>query len=159
MFSRDLLPLWTGILMLSGMFLLGQEGWSTGSPRLGEYSNSGCLPPAETTAKEDPYPWCGGDEIEIVAEGQTIHVAHRNATYNCCPDDIEVTLTQDGNHLLLIEREVLTTPCDCLCCYDVESTIVALLPGLYVVEYCWHDYETGDECRTEEVGFLDKEVR
>ena len=88
---------------------------------------------------------------EITVEGRTIHIVHRNATYNCCPDDIEVTLTVEGNLLRLTETEILIIPCDCLCCYDVESTVGDLMPGTYVAEYCWYDYETGDVCHGEEV--------
>jgi hypothetical protein len=36
-------------------------------------------------------------------------------------------------------------PCDCICCYDVQSTIEGLVPGEYTVEYRWFDYETGQE--------------
>jgi hypothetical protein len=116
-----------------------------------EYSNSGCLPSPSLTAEDDQYPFCGGDTMEITVEGHKIHIVHGNATYNCCPDDIEVTLVVEGTLLQLTETEILTIPCDCLCCYDVESTILDLWPGTYVVEYCWHDYETGDECHREEV--------
>jgi hypothetical protein len=100
---------------------------------------------------DDPYPFCGGDAMEITVKARAIHIAHRNATYNCCPDDIEVALTVEGNLLRLSETEILTIPCSCLCCYDVESNIVDLWPGTYIVEYCWYDYETGDVCHTEEV--------
>jgi hypothetical protein len=151
MFSQRLFLVWVGILILAGTFLLGQESWPPASPRIEGYSNSGCLPGSGLTAEGDQYPWCGGDGMEITAEGRTIHIVHRNATYNCCPDDIEVILTELGNVLLLTETEILTIPCACLCCYDVESTVVDLSPGMYVIEYCWHDYETGDECHTEEV--------
>jgi hypothetical protein len=125
-------------------------GECIGLPRIDKYSNSGCLPSPSLTAEDDQYPFCGGDKMEITVEGCTIHLVHRNATYNCCPDDIEVTLIVEGNLLQLTETEILTTPCYCLCCYNVESTIVDLWPGTYIVEYCWHDYETGDECHSEE---------
>lgn len=119
-------------------------------PRVEEYSNSGCLPGSETNPSGYQYPGCGEDEIEIVAENDSIHVIHINATYNCCPDDIEVSLLVEGNVLRITEREILTQPCYCLCCYDVKSTIVDLLPGTYVVEYCWYDYETSKkECYAE----------
>jgi hypothetical protein len=135
------------------MFLLGEEAWTPPSPRLAGYSNSGCLAGSDRAAEadQDQYPWCGGDEIEITVEDNTIRILHRNATYNCCPDDIRVTLSVQGNELRLTEEEVLTTPCDCLCCYDVASAVADLLPGTYLVQYCWHDYETGEECRSEEV--------
>ena len=90
--------------------------------------------------------------MEITVEGRTIHIAHRNATYNCCLDDIEVTLTVEGILPRLTETEVLTGyGCWCICCYDVESTVVDLWPGTYVIKYCWDDYETTDVCHTEGV--------
>ena len=120
-------------------------------PRLEAYSNSGCLSQGKVETPGDQYPWCGGDEVEIRVEGQTIHLNHMNATYNCCPDDIAVTLEVEGNVLKLTEREILTTPCHCLCCYNVKSTIVDLSPGSYVIEYCWYDYEEWETvCHTEE---------
>lgn len=141
---------WGTLVLVCFLFLFTQNGCIP-EPQLEEYSNSGCLPDNQLAAEDDQYPFCGGDQMEIIVEGRTIHIVHRNATYNCCPDDIEVKLAVEGNSLLLTETEIITTPCPCLCCYDVESTIVDLWPGVYVVEYCWHDYETGDECHTEEV--------
>jgi len=121
-------------------------------PRIEEYSNSGCLPGSGINSSEDQYPWCSEDRIEISAEGDTIHVIHKNATYNCCPDDIEVSLSVEGNLLRLTEKEILTHPCYCLCCYDVKSTIVDLPSGSYTLEYCWYDYETQvTKCDTDEV--------
>ena len=37
-------------------------------------------------------------------------LVHGNATYNCCPDDIVLSLTVEGNTLRLTEEEVLTMP-------------------------------------------------
>jgi hypothetical protein len=48
--------------------------------------------------------------------------------------------------------EVLTMPCDCQCCYEVEATVVDLAPGEYTVEFCWYDYETaGERCYVEDI--------
>jgi len=118
------------------------------SPRIDTYSNSGCLP---GDAQKDGYPWCGDDTFEMTAEAHSLHVTHRNATYNCCPDDIRVELTVAGRTLHLTEEEILTMPCACLCCYDVETTVVGLSPGTYTVEYCWADNELGPQCHTEDV--------
>lgn len=113
-------------------------------PSLDEYGNSGCLPDSEIPLdyNGEVYPGCGEDGLEVVVEGETARVVHKNATYNCCPDDIAVSLSVQGNLLKLAEQEILTTPCYCLCCYDVTSSIVDLTPGLYMLEYCWKDYET-----------------
>jgi len=123
-------------------------------PSIEEYSNSGCLFGSAIDSSGDQYPdKCDDpDEIEISVEGYGIHAIHKNATYNCCPDDIEVSLSVEGNLLRLTEKEILTHPCFCLCCYDVESKIVDLPSGSYTLEYCWYDYETRvTKCYTDEV--------
>jgi len=113
------------------------------TPAIEEYSNSGCLAGSAVNSRGDQYPWCGQDEIEVSVENDNINVLHRNATYNCCPDDIQVSLSAEGNVVKMTEKEVLTTPCRCLCCYEIESTVVNLSAGIYEIEYCWDDYEAG----------------
>jgi len=52
----------------------------------------------------------------------------------------------------MVTEEEIGGVCNCLCCYDVKSTITGLTSGMYVLEYCWYDYETGEkECHTEEI--------
>lgn len=115
------------------------------SPHIAAYSNSGCLPGADGSPLRDFYPCPGDDEIELTVQANTLHVVHRNATYNCCPDDIVISLLVQGNLLRLTEEEILTIPCFCLCCYEVEATVVGLASGTYTVEFCWDDYETGGQ--------------
>jgi len=118
------------------------------SPRIGSYGNGGCI----ELPGGDPWWPCGEDEIVLTVEGDSLHVLHRNATYNCCPDDIVISLLVEGTLLMFTEEEILTTPCDCDCCYDVEATVVDLAPGEYTVEFCWQDYETGGErCYVENI--------
>jgi hypothetical protein len=83
--------------------------------------------------------------FEFTVEPGTLHVLHRNATYNCCPDEIAISLVVDGAFLRLTEEEILTNPCFCVCCYDVAATVVNLEPGAYTVVFCWYDYETEQE--------------
>ncbi|UCC32531.1 MAG: hypothetical protein JSU86_09655 [Phycisphaerales bacterium] len=118
-------------------------------PRVGEYFNSGCLGQGHRSNQE---PCLEPDGIELSAEPGTLHVLHNNATYNCCPDDIVVLLSMEGNVIRLTEEEVLTLPCACLCCYNVEATVVDLPPGEYTVELCWYDYETfGQKCHQQDI--------
>lgn len=119
-------------------------------PWLKEYSNSGCLPRLQENYADEQYPWCGKDRIEVIKTGMEVHLIHRNATYNCCPDDIRVSMSVDGNVIKVTEEEIGGL-CDCMCCYDIKSVIVNLSPGIYEIEYCWHDYETGEECYREEI--------
>ncbi len=120
-------------------------------PSIEEYSYSACLPPPPG-GEGAQGPYCdNADEIVAVVDGDSIHVTHSNATYNCCPDDIQVLLSVDGNVLWLTETDILTVPCTCLCCFNVESTVVGLSPGSYTIQYCWDDFETGSECYTENI--------
>jgi hypothetical protein len=117
-------------------------------PHLIGYANSGCLPEGERVS-----PPCENDDgFELVVEGDRLTITHRDATYNCCPEDIEVSLEVDEWLLVLTETEVLVEPCFCVCCYEVDSTVGGLAPGEYTVEYTWWDYETGGErCYTDVV--------
>jgi len=118
-------------------------------PYLTGYSNSGCL---SQGSRNDDEPCTEDDQFELAVEPGTLHVLHQNATYNCCPDDLEVSLSVEGTLLWLTEEEILTNPCYCICCYEVESTVAGLGPGEYTVNYCWHDYETsGEKCHTQDI--------
>lgn len=112
---------------------------------------SDCLPGHPPLRDGDDYPWCGKDELEVVVQGCSLQVTHRNATYNCCPDDIQVTLDPQGSFLRFQEKELLTMGCHCLCCYDVTTAVEGLTPGVYRVEYCWLDDDYGSMCLTEDV--------
>jgi hypothetical protein len=118
-------------------------------PRVEEYFDSGCLGEGgggDWNACEDD------DEIILTVEGNTLHVLHANATYNCCPDEIVISLEVEQNRLLLTEEEILTDPCYCVCCYEVGARVVDLAPGTYIVEFCWFDYEThGERWHVEEI--------
>jgi len=116
-------------------------------PFVVSFSHSGCL-----QDPNDSTQWpCDADEIELTLDGNTLHVVHGNATYNCCATDIVVVSTAGGDGLRLTEEEILIFPCFCECCYEVEATVVGLLPGTYTVEYCWEDDELGEQCHTEEI--------
>lgn len=121
-----------------------------GPPYVEDYANSGCL---RDTADDPQSRSCGDDEVELTVDGTSLHVLHENATYNCCLNDIVITLVVEGNRLILTEEEILTIPCLCLCCYDVEATVVDLVPGTtYTVEFCWFDRETWDVlCHIEDI--------
>jgi hypothetical protein len=119
-------------------------------PYIKGYSNSGCLDMSYGVPEE--YPGCGEDEIIARVEENSIFVTHKNATYNCCPDDIEVILSSQGNIVTLHEKEILTTPCYCLCCYNIYTEIAGLVPGEYTIVVCWQDWEThGELCKTVKV--------
>ena len=92
---------------------------------------------------DDPrLPPCGDDEIILTIDDGVLHARHNNVTYNCCLDDIVISMALEDHYLLLTEEEILTNPCYCICCYDVAATVTDLPPGAYTVEFTWFDYET-----------------
>ncbi len=120
-------------------FGIFQPQCAPGQTRMGGYGDSDCLPGAR-----EGYP-CEVEYVEVEVDGTTVNVVHRNAGYNCCPDDIMVSLTVEGSDLILTETEIATMPCPCMCCYDVSSSIVDVEPGYHLVRYCWSDDESGEQ--------------
>ncbi|UCG33957.1 MAG: hypothetical protein JSU68_04830 [Phycisphaerales bacterium] len=110
------------------------------SPYLADDWYDGCLP--GRGGARDP---CGEDELELSVEDGTLHAVHRNALYNCCLDEIVISLTMEDDVLRFDEVEILTMPCWCECCFDAGATVVDLAPGTYTVEFCWFDYDTWQE--------------
>lgn len=118
----------------------------TGGPHASDYGNSGCRREGPCTLD---------DQFVLTVQGTTPHLLHLNATYNCCLDDIVVSLTIEGDLLRFTEEEILTGPCFCTCCYDVHATVVDLMPGTYTVDCWWFDYETNElRCHSEQIVVL-----
>lgn len=116
-------------------------------PDLHGCTYDGCLEAAEPADG-----FCEEDTFELIVQGNSLTVAHLSASYNCCLDEITVTLNVEGNLLSFLEEEWLSTPCFCVCCYNVSASVVDLAPGTYTVEYCWYDYESGDtQCHVQDV--------
>ena len=53
---------------------------------------------------------------------------------------VGVGLAHSDYMISLRETEILTDPCYCICCYDVEAAVVDLTPGLYTIELCWLEF-------------------
>lgn len=53
---------------------------------------------------------------------------------NCCPDELLLEMDVDGNVITIYEREVLVTPCFCICDYPVTATLGPFEPGTYTFE-------------------------
>lgn len=119
---------------------------ANGPPHIGETSHGDCEMPGGT---RDVF--CDADVVTFWVADGVLHMQHENAEYNCCLDDIAITLTVTGYFVHLEEAEILTLPCYCLCCYEPMATVVGLAPGTYTVELCWYDYFDGWTCYTETV--------
>jgi len=88
------------------------------------------------------YPWCSTmDDVFAEVDGGNLILHHQMATYNCCPDSFTFTMTVSNDSLYVTEREVLTTPCDCMCCYNLSAVVEGLSPGEWQVVYRWLDDE------------------
>jgi hypothetical protein len=102
-----------------------------GRPTL-TYSVGGCSEQSETTRA------AADGEVQIVGEGDTIHVAHK-LTYVCCAE-LVLTTEQEDSTIRLLEKNTGEI-CRCLCDYEVEADITGLSPGVYQVEVWGVEYE------------------
>jgi hypothetical protein len=88
--------------------------------------------------------WCANlDYVTASAADGMITVTHMNALYNCCPDSFAYAIDQEGNLITVMETEILSTPCSCLCCYNLPLQIGPVSPGQYQTDFAWNDYESG----------------
>ena len=138
----------TGLVMGQAVTELSSERTSLAEPWV-VTTDSGCLSAGGDAIGVREQPTVGPceerDEIKYYIGNSGVKVVHYNATYNCCPDYFKVSIDIERGRILLIEKEILTHPCTCHCCYNISSSIFALPPGEYEVKYCWFDYEEGDE--------------
>ena len=89
--------------------------------------------------------WCWeGDEIAAVVDGSTIRLFHDAALYNCCPEPFVYEVDLIGQEIFVHEVEVLVTPCYCICCYDMRTSIEDVPAGDYQLHFDWFDYESDD---------------
>jgi hypothetical protein len=117
-----------------------------GPPHIGEYWHAPCA------QRHDERIYCPPDEFSLTVDSGMLHTTHYQAEYNCCPDDIVVSLAMAGQLIELTEAEIPhDPPCPCMCCYEVGATVVGLSPGIYTVEYCWLDCDLGPQCHVEEI--------
>lgn len=89
---------------------------------------SGCLAGLEKARTGDAAD--GSGSIQISGAGNSIVVRHQRAIFNCCAEPF-LELAAFGNHLIFIEWENETAPCDCLCPYDLQGTAAGLPDGTY----------------------------
>lgn len=86
--------------------------------------------------------WCwDADNIYAQVVGSTVTFYHDAALYNCCPDRFDFEIDIAGGELIVEEYEILSSPCYCICCYNVALEIEDVPPGDYTGVYHWYDYE------------------
>ncbi len=67
--------------------------------------------------------------------GSVLHITRTNAAFNCCPDSLTADATITQSTIIIEEIEWVTTPCDCLCLYDMEFEITNVRPGIVKLRF------------------------
>jgi len=71
--------------------------------------------------------------IEYNFDGEGfLSLKHYNAGFNCCPGEITVDVSLEGNILTLTESEEMAE-CDCSCLFDLDIGVYFLEPGQYTI--------------------------
>jgi hypothetical protein len=72
--------------------------------------------------------------LDYAYDGRSLlQLKHVNAVFNCCPDSVGGQVRIDNHTITIDETEWVSTPCDCICPFDVDYEIVDLPPGLYTI--------------------------
>jgi hypothetical protein len=125
--------------------------------------------------QRDHYPWgyteqplgrmvdysgCGGFEsdradIEVSDDqncmeyhydgGSLLKLRHLNGRFNCCPEELLVNISVDGDLITVTESEWLDDGCYCLCLYDLDYEIENLPAGSYAIQVIEPYLLTGEE--------------
>ncbi|MEW5802805.1 MAG: BsuPI-related putative proteinase inhibitor [bacterium] len=97
------------------------------------YQNSGC------TGEPVRSP---GENEEFTADYQEDHLLylfHSNASYNCCIEEIAVTMNTIDMADMIIriyeDEKLQGDGCRCICDYDLTIAIAGLFPGIYTVRF------------------------
>lgn len=90
---------------------------------------------------QDNY-WClNGGDVHATVDGSSVTIHHDGAFYNCCPDPFEYDVFWEDGTLVVVENEILTNPCYCMCCFNLSATIDDVPPGDWTVLFQWGDHE------------------
>jgi len=57
--------------------------------------------------------------------GDTLHIKHINAGFNCCPEGFNTSLKVSGDTLVITESEH-SSLCDCCCLFDLEFDLTGI---------------------------------
>lgn len=107
--------------------------WQEEGPGPGiTYNIGGCIPVdfAVSAAGEfEP------TRFTVTVEGRNIHFEDVMRA-NCCPEELEVQMTLEGDLITIyeIERFFTKPPCPCICDYPITATFGPFEPGIYTLE-------------------------
>jgi hypothetical protein len=71
-------------------------------------------------------------EYNFDSETGNLSMKHINATFNCCPENIDCTISTESDTIYIRETEI-DGLCDCLCLFDLDIQLEGLLPTRYYV--------------------------
>ncbi|MEW5801368.1 MAG: DUF333 domain-containing protein [bacterium] len=102
-------------------------------PRLRNFSNSGC----KGKTRDGSFP---GERPEFSyqyhEEEGVLFLQHNDAYYNCCIEEITLTMSVKGMVINIYEEEKLEgSGCRCMCNYDLTAEVVNLSSGVYTVNF------------------------
>ncbi|MHC4664444.1 MAG: hypothetical protein ACYS9T_00625 [Planctomycetota bacterium] len=69
----------------------------------------------------------------VTVDGQYIHFEDTMVA-NCCPEELGLEMTVEGELITIYETELTTMPCGCICDYPVSATLGPFEPGTYTLE-------------------------
>jgi hypothetical protein len=88
--------------------------------------------PAPASAQCEP-----DDQFAVFIVDGMVTVIHEHAEYNCCMDGCEYAVELAGDIIDVVETEVVSLPCWCLCCFWLQVQIADVPPGDYTVRFHW----------------------
>ena len=101
-------------------------------PSIIGYENSGCKKEITSTTIRAPEE----EKFTYKYQDNILYLFHENASYNCCIEEIAITMEVVGNTINIYEDERLEgSGCRCLCTYDLTTKIGCLEPGTYEVKF------------------------
>ena len=78
----------------------------------------------------------GEEKFSYSYHDNLLYLLHENAIYNCCIEEISVTMEMAGNTINIYEDEKLEgSGCRCSCPYDITTKIGCLEPGTYTIKF------------------------
>jgi len=71
--------------------------------------------------------------FSVWVEGSYIHFEDMMVA-NCCPDELALEMTVEGNLITIYETEYTPGGCWCICDYPITATLGPFEPGTYTLE-------------------------
>ena len=114
------------------------------------YEIGGCIPvdfALSAAGESEP------TRFTVTVEGSNIYFEDTMRA-NCCPEELDVQMTVEGDLITIyeIERFFTRPPCPCICDYPITATFGPFEPGIYTLEVYQDGYFIGTTTVTIENG-------